>query len=157
LNNRSSYQCEERENYTRKSSKAIRHRRQRASATAYVAILVALPAGSGYATAGSDTAKNTLSPSDIERARNYFTDRELTTHEGGKVRFYPDVLDGRIVMINVMYTNAPCYLNAMLKIVSFATSVNREETNCGSAGAPGNGEIGRDWMRDSSENCANPP
>ncbi len=55
------------------------------------------------------------------------------------------------------YTNGPYYLNAMLKIVSFATSGNWEETNCGSAGAPGNGEIGRDWMRDSNENCANPP
>jgi len=55
------------------------------------------------------------------------------------------------------YTNGPYYLNAMLKIVSFATSGNWEETNCGSAGAPGNGEIGRDWMRDSSENCENPP
>jgi hypothetical protein len=68
----------------------------------------------------------------------------LNTHEGGKVRFYSDVLDGRIVMINVMYTNGPYYLNAMLEIVSFATSGDREETNCRSAGAPGNGEIGRD-------------
>ena len=55
------------------------------------------------------------------------------------------------------YTNGPYYNNALLKIVSFATSGNWEETNCGSAGAPGNGEIGRDWMRDSSENCENPP
>ena len=55
------------------------------------------------------------------------------------------------------YTNGPYYNNALLKIVSFATSGNWQETNCGSAGAPGNGEIGRDWMRDSSENCENPP
>ncbi|MBT3205051.1 MAG: hypothetical protein HOM14_19925 [Gammaproteobacteria bacterium] len=55
------------------------------------------------------------------------------------------------------YTNGPYYNNAFLKIRSFATSGNWEETNCGSAGTPGNGEIGRDWMRDSSENCANPP
>ena len=55
------------------------------------------------------------------------------------------------------YTNGPYYNNAMLKIISFATSGNWEETNCGSAGAPGNGQSGRDWMRDSSENCANPP
>jgi len=46
-----------------------------------------------------------LSKADTERARNYFTDTELITHEGSKVRFYSDVLDGRIVMINVMYTN----------------------------------------------------
>ncbi len=55
------------------------------------------------------------------------------------------------------YSNGPYYDNAMLKIVNFATSGNWEDTNCGSAGAPGNGEIGRDWMRDSSENCENPP
>ncbi len=55
------------------------------------------------------------------------------------------------------YTNGPYYLNALLKIVNFATSGNWEETDCGSAGAPGNGQVGRDWMRDSSENCANPP
>ena len=55
------------------------------------------------------------------------------------------------------YTNGPYYNNALLKIVNFATSGNWEDTNCGSAGAPGNGEIGRDWMRDSSENCENPP
>jgi len=48
---------------------------------------------------------NYLSKADIERARNYFTDTELTTHEGNKVRFYSDVLDGHIVMINVMYTS----------------------------------------------------
>jgi hypothetical protein len=55
------------------------------------------------------------------------------------------------------YTNGPYYLNAMLKIRTFATSGNWSETNCGSSGAPGNGQSGRDWMRDSSENCKNPP
>lgn len=46
-----------------------------------------------------------LSTADIERAREYFTDTELTTHEGKKVRFYSDVLDGRVVVVNVIYTN----------------------------------------------------
>jgi hypothetical protein len=55
------------------------------------------------------------------------------------------------------YTNGPYYNNALLKILNFATSGNWSETDCGSAGAPGNGESGRDWMRDGSENCANPP
>jgi len=55
------------------------------------------------------------------------------------------------------YTAEPYYLNAMLKIRTFATSGNWQESNCGSAGSPGNGETGRDWMRDSSENCENPP
>ena len=55
------------------------------------------------------------------------------------------------------YTAGPYYLNAMLKVRNFATSGNWQETDCGSAGAPGNGQTGRDWMRDSSENCESPP
>lgn len=55
------------------------------------------------------------------------------------------------------YNNGPYYLNAVLKIRSFARSGQWAETNCGSAGAPGNGQSGRDWMRDSNENCQNAP
>ena len=55
------------------------------------------------------------------------------------------------------YTNGPYYLNALLKVVTFATSGNWEEGNCGSSGSPGNGETGKDWMRDSNENCESPP
>ena len=40
-----------------------------------------------------------------ERARNYFTDTELITDKGKKVQFYSDVLEGHIIMINVMYTS----------------------------------------------------
>jgi len=58
---------------------------------------------------------------------------------------------------SVPYTNGPYYNNAVLKVRTFATSGNWNESNCGSAGAPGNGQSGRDWMRDSSENCANLP
>jgi len=57
------------------------------------------------ATTATTATNKSITVGDIERARNYFTDTELTTHEGGKVRFYSDVLDGRVVMINVMYTN----------------------------------------------------
>lgn len=38
-------------------------------------------------------------------ARAYFTDTELVTQDGKKVRFYSDVLEGRVVLINVIYTN----------------------------------------------------
>jgi len=38
-------------------------------------------------------------------ARAYFTDLELVTQDGRKVRFYSDVLEGRTVLINVMYTS----------------------------------------------------
>jgi hypothetical protein len=55
------------------------------------------------------------------------------------------------------YTNGPYYLNALLKVINFKTSGNWDITDCGSAGAPGNGESGRQWMRDGSENCDNPP
>lgn len=37
-------------------------------------------------------------------ARSYFTDLPLKTQDGKTVRFYSDVLDGRTVVINVIYT-----------------------------------------------------
>jgi hypothetical protein len=55
------------------------------------------------------------------------------------------------------YNLAPYYLNAVLKIRSFPTSGNWSDTNCGSSGAPGNGQSGRNWMRDSNENCTSAP
>lgn len=55
------------------------------------------------------------------------------------------------------YNQGPYYLNALLKVVTFATSGNWQAVNCGSVGPPGNGQVGRDWMRDSNENCENPP
>jgi protein SCO1 len=67
--------------------------------------LAAIPAPANSSVATSPTPAKSISRSDIDRARNYFTDTKLTTHEGGKVRFYSDVLDDRIVMINVMYTH----------------------------------------------------
>ncbi len=55
------------------------------------------------------------------------------------------------------YNNGPYYMNAVLKIRSFARSGLWRENSCGSAGAPGNGDTGRNWMRDSNENCGNAP
>ncbi len=55
------------------------------------------------------------------------------------------------------YNNGPYYMNAVLKVRRFASSGLWREADCGSAGAPGNGVSGRDWMRDSSENCQNAP
>jgi hypothetical protein len=55
------------------------------------------------------------------------------------------------------YSRPPYYLNAMNKVRTWASSGSWAENNCGSAGAPGNGQSGRDWMRDSNENCKNPP
>ena len=38
-------------------------------------------------------------------ARAYFTDTPLVTQDGRSVRFYSDVMEGRTVLINVIYTN----------------------------------------------------
>lgn len=55
------------------------------------------------------------------------------------------------------YNQQPYYLNSILKIRNFRPSGQWRATDCGSVGAPGNGQSGRDWMRDSNENCQNPP
>jgi hypothetical protein len=55
------------------------------------------------------------------------------------------------------YTNGPYYRNAINKVRVFRSSGTWVETDCGSQGAPGNGQTGRNWMRDSNENCQNPP
>lgn len=38
-------------------------------------------------------------------ARTYFTDTELLTQDAKRVRFYSDAMQGRTVLINVVYTN----------------------------------------------------
>jgi hypothetical protein len=55
------------------------------------------------------------------------------------------------------YNQGPYYNNAYLKVRNFKASGNWTETDCGSSGAPGNGQSGRNWMRDSNENCKSPP
>ncbi len=50
------------------------------------------------------------------------------------------------------YTRGPYYVNAKLKIRTFASSGNWEESNCGSAS--GSPDVGREWMK---QVCANPP
>lgn len=37
--------------------------------------------------------------------RVYFTDAELVTQDGRKVRFYSDMLSGKVAVVNVMYTS----------------------------------------------------
>ncbi len=38
---------------------------------------------------------------------DYFPDVQLTTHEGKKVRFFTDVIKGKVVALNFIYTNCP--------------------------------------------------
>ncbi|MEO5377072.1 MAG: hypothetical protein H7832_04710 [Magnetococcus sp. DMHC-6] len=56
-----------------------------------------------------------------------------------------------------VYNAGPYYNNAILKIKTWKSSGNWTQSDCGSKGAPGNGQTGRSWMRDSNENCTNPP
>ena len=59
-----------------------------------------------------------ISKQEWERARNYFTDTVLVDQHGKKHRFYSDVLDGRIVMINVMYSNCKGACPMMTKMLT---------------------------------------
>ncbi len=55
------------------------------------------------------------------------------------------------------YNQQPYYMNSILKIRNFKSSGQWTAADCGSSGAPGNGQSGTSWMKDSNENCANPP
>ena len=39
-----------------------------------------------------------------DAAREWFTDLPLVTHEGGPIRFYTDMLQGKVVLITGFYT-----------------------------------------------------
>jgi cytochrome c553 len=56
------------------------------------------------------------------------------------------------ITANTAYTQGPYYLNAKLKVLNFAQAGTWEDTDCGSAS--GQGEQGKDWMRNV---CENPP
>lgn len=49
------------------------------------------------------------------------------------------------------------YNRAALKIASFATSGTWSPNDCGSAGAPGNGQVGVQWMAGGNEACVDLP
>lgn len=63
------------------------------------------------ATAAKDTVQvpaPSVQPQPLKPKRDpaaYFTDRELLTQDGKKVRFYSDVLKGRLVVLSMMYTH----------------------------------------------------
>ena len=67
--------------------------------------LILLPlADSLHASAAAVTA----APSDAaaeEKARKFFTDLEVIDQNGKKLRFYSDVLKGRVVLISFIFTN----------------------------------------------------
>ena len=57
------------------------------------------------AAAGTEPAATSISPGGTRDARSYFTDTELLTQDGQRVRFFSDVLDNKVVLINVVFTN----------------------------------------------------
>lgn len=61
--------------------------------------------GSHEAKAGNEPAVTNVSPSGTRDARSYFTDTELLTQDGKRVRFYSDVLQDKVVLINVVFTS----------------------------------------------------
>ena len=61
-----------------------------------------LPARASGKGEGKGEEHKAVTPREKVRAR-YFPNVELTTHEGKKVKFYDDLMKGKIVLINFMY------------------------------------------------------
>lgn len=63
-------------------------------------------------------------------AATYFTNLELVTQDGRKVRFHDDVLVGKTVLINVIYTNCqdacPLITQQLLQIRKFLPDFGRQ-------------------------------
>ena len=57
---------------------------------------------------GAEPGTAAPTPSELaaeEKARNYFTDLEVVDQNGKRMRFYSDVLQGRVVLLNFIFTN----------------------------------------------------
>ena len=70
-----------------------------AAATAGIAALAVLPDSPDAPKKGGFTQL-----SSAERRRNRFLNVALTTHEGREVRFYDDLIQGKTVLLSIMYT-----------------------------------------------------
>ena len=70
--------------------------------------LVLLPQ-TGYSQQASTAAVVTDDAAAEEKARKFFTDTEVIDQDGNKLRFYSDVLKGRVVLINFIFTNCQDY------------------------------------------------
>jgi cytochrome oxidase Cu insertion factor (SCO1/SenC/PrrC family) len=89
---------------------ASRSRKQRAAFAAIGSVVVVATLGAGSSRAQGAAAAPAASPAPeafVNAGANPFADRfpnlVLKTHEGKTVRFYDDLLAGKIVMINFMY------------------------------------------------------
>lgn len=54
---------------------------------------------------GGAAAPQRLRADAVQDARTYFTDTLLLTQDGREVRFYSDVLEDRVVLLNIMYAS----------------------------------------------------
>jgi cytochrome oxidase Cu insertion factor (SCO1/SenC/PrrC family) len=70
--------------------------KRRVALRALLALGIALAGGPAVTATGTDRD---------EAAREYFTDLEVIDQNGNKLRFYSDVLNDRVVLINVIFTN----------------------------------------------------
>ena len=69
------------------------------------ALALALAAGALGLPAWAQKAAAARTPAEIEaKGRKYFTDTPLVTQDGRSLRFYDDVLKGRLVLINFVFT-----------------------------------------------------
>ena len=60
----------------------------------------------GMAESGASSAGNGASDTDADaRAREYFTNLEVISQDGERLRFYDDVLKGKVVAVNFIFTN----------------------------------------------------
>lgn len=68
--------------------------------------LVLLPLVDDSAATTAAVAANTNDDAAAEeKARKFFTDLEVIDQNGNKLRFYSDVLKGRVVLVNFIFTN----------------------------------------------------
>ena len=69
------------------------------------ALRLALILLAAWSAAPAVAASSGEAPAESAADREYFTDLPLLTHRGEEVRFYSDVLAGRVVLISGFYTN----------------------------------------------------
>jgi protein SCO1/2 len=74
----------------------------------------------------SEPARYPAAKSAAERVRQMLPNPELITHENKRVRFYDDLLRGRTVLVNLMYTQCTKTCPATLANLRHAQKVLRE-------------------------------
>ena len=67
--------------------------------------LILLPLAQDTRATSASVTGNYTDEAAEEKARNFFTDLEVIDQNGNKLRFYSDVLKGRVVLISFIFTN----------------------------------------------------